>query len=357
MSEIDTIVSVDITVEQDTIARTTFGVPAVMSSFQTIGSTSVTARVFVYESLAEAATAGWATGSAVYKALQTCFSQSPKPAKVIVGRRDTADTDWATALTAIAEENNEWYGFSVIPVATVLADLRTELASVAAWTESNDSPKLFWLQLDDADILNAVEVDDIGSVLKALNYRRSVSCYRATANLGSYFPLGWFAEGAPYKPGSSTYAYKNVANCATDKIGSAARTAAFAKNVNIYTTVAGADITRKGVVANGEYIDVIVGLDKLKASIQESIYAQLVATRKISYDDAGIVATSSIVQAELETAGRDGILQLDSIELTIPKYASIPAADRAARKLTGIKFYALLQGAIHTAAVTGTVSV
>ena len=40
MSEIDTIVSVDITVEQDTIARTTFGVPAVMASFKTIGALS-----------------------------------------------------------------------------------------------------------------------------------------------------------------------------------------------------------------------------------------------------------------------------------------------------------------------------
>ena len=83
----------------------------------------------------------------------------------------------------------------------------------------------------------------------------------------------------------------------------------------------------------------------------------LVNARKVPYDDGGITIVAGAVQATLEEAARAGILQLDSIVLTVPTYAEIPQADRLARNLPDINFTALLLGAIHSVEIRGVVSV
>ena len=129
------------------------------------------------------------------------------------------------------------------------------------------------------------------------------------------------------------------------------------KNANTYTLVAGANITQQGKVSSGEWIDVVIGIDWVKARLQETVYGAFVANRKIGQDDGGITVIAGLVQGILEEAGRKGILQLDSIKLTVPKYVDIPTADKTARKLPDVKFSALLQGAIHLVEIQGTVSV
>ena len=57
------------------------------------------------------------------------------------------------------------------------------------------------------------------------------------------------------------------------------------------------------------------------------------------------------------TRSNKGILQADSIEVTVPLYKDVEQADRLNRKLPDVKFSAVLQGAIHTVTIDGTVSV
>lgn len=350
MSQIDNIVTVVIDVQSESVTQTSFGIPLIAGSFLAAKTTVPFTRARAYGSITEMTDDGWTTSDEVYKAARAIFQQNPRPTTIVVGRRDAADADWGAALAAIQAEDDSWYFVSIVPVAS--AD--TEALQVAAWTETQT--KIFFSQSGDTDIITSA-TDDQGSVLKGLGYNRTVTLYRPTSKASEYAEAGWAGEGAPFAPGSSTWAYKDIVGATPDKLTTAQKNAAHGKNVNTFTTVAGADITEKGKVASGEWIDVIIGLDWLKARLQETIYGALVAQRKISYDDAGITAVAGLVQAVLEEAGRKGILQLDSIVLTVPKYADISSADKTARKLPDVKFTALLQGAIHLVEINGTVSV
>lgn len=357
MSEISDIISVSITVSQDTVARASFGIPAIHAQFATNKTTVAFTRAREYTSVAAAAEDGWQDSDSVMKAIKRVFAQDPKPSRIVVGRRDSGDSDWAAAFTAIMDENNDWYAFDVVPVSVGDSDITTELAAVSEWAEDNSHRKMFWTQHSDAQILSPSSTGDLGFLLKAAKRKRTLLSYRPVAKLGEHLPLGWFAEGATYEVGSSAYAYKDILGVTTDKFSAVARGALEAKNVNYYTTVANLDVTRKGVVSSGEWADVIVGVDWLTAGIEEDVFAAIVATRKFPYDDAGLVAMGGIVQARLEQGGRNGILQLGSIEMTVPKYADIPVLDRQSRKITGISFKALLKGSAYSAAFVGTVSV
>ena len=350
MSLLDGIVTVNISVQTDTVARASFGVPAIMSQFLTSKTTPAFDRARSYASLSEMAAEGWLPADNVYKMANAIFSQNPRPARLVVGRRDTTDADWATALNAIQVADDSWYMLSIVPVTAA----GTENLQVAAWTESAN--KLFFAQTTDATVLAAGSGDE-GSGLKALKYLRTASMYHATANISEFAQAAWVGEGAPWEPGSSSWAYKTLRSVTPDALNSSQRSVAQGKNVNTYCTIAGQSITQKGVVASGEWIDVVIGIDWLKARLQEAAYSAFVQNRKVAFDDGGITAMAGIVQSILEEAGRKGILQSDSIVLTVPRYKDISAADKGTRNLSNVKFTAKLKGAIHLLAINGTVSV
>lgn len=349
MSQLDTIVSIVIDVQTDTVARTSFGVPAVMSQFLTSKTTLAFGRSRAYANLAELVADGWATTDSVYLACASIFMQSPRPAAVVVGRRDAADTNWAAALAAIQLENDSWYYFGIVPV----SGMDAEVLEAAAWAETQT--KIFFAQTGDTDVLTSA-TDDAASALQDLGYKRTALVYRPAAKATQFTELGWVGEGAPFAPGSSTWAYKSIAGSTPDALTSAQKAAALGKNANVYTTVAGANITQSGKVVAGEWIDVIIGIDALTAELQETLYAAMIANRKLDFEDGGITAVGGLIQGVLEKYGRQGVLQIDSIKLTLPAYEDIPVSDRNTRKLSGITFRALLQGAIHLVEIYGTVS-
>lgn len=307
-------------------------------------------RAASYASISELAAAGWTPADDVYKAVAAVFMQETRPASVVVGRRDTADSDWATALNAILSENDTWYFFGIVPVTA----RDTENAQAAAWAETQT--KLFFAQSNDVNIITN-STADAASVLKALGYKRTVLLSRDSSRVQEFSEFGWAGEGAPYLPGSSTWAFKSITGSSPDILTSAQKNYALGKNANTYTTVAGSKITQNGKVAGGEWLDIVIGIDALTAELQETVFAAQVQSRKLNYDDGGITAHGGLIQGVLEKYGRQGVLQIDSIKLTLPRYDDVPSADRNARKLTGITFSALLQGAIHITEIRGTVAV
>ena len=129
------------------------------------------------------------------------------------------------------------------------------------------------------------------------------------------------------------------------------------KNCNYYSEVGGVNITQEGKVASGEWIDIIIGTDWIEARLRENVFSALVNNRKSPYDDTGITLIEGLVKGVLNQAADAGILQKDSIVVSVPRYADIPQADKLARKLPNVKFSALYQGAIHRTTINGTISV
>ena len=344
------IVEVNITRQTTSVAVAAFNVPLILSQFATNKTTTAFTRARVYGSVAEMASDGWASTDAVYKIANAIFSQNPSVNKIVVGRKDSNDATIDAALNAIANENNDWYGI-VVDQALV-----SSFADVASWVETAKKFAIFWIT--DVNAYDPSKSTDLASVLKLANRNRSAVVWHATPTGGADYPdAAWMGEGFPYEPGTSTWAYKTLNGVTPDTLLASQETALNGKNCNYYTTVGGVSITQEGKVASGEYIDIIIGTDWIEARLREAVYSALVNNRKIPYDDTGIAMIEGLVKGVLNEAASKGILQADSIAVTVPKYADIPQADKLARKLPDVKFSALYQGAIHSVTINGTISV
>lgn len=344
------IVEVNITRQTTSVAVAAFNVPLILSQFATNKTTTAFTRARVYGSVAEMASDGWTSSDAVYKIANAIFSQNPSVNKIVVGRKDSNDATIDAALNAIANENNDWYGI-VVDQALV-----SSFADVASWVETAKKFAIFWIT--DVNAYDPSKSTDLASVLKLANRNRSAVVWHATPAGGADYPdAAWMGEGFPYEPGTSTWAYKTLNGVTPDTLLASQEAALKNKNCNYYMTVGGVSITQEGKVASGEYIDIIIGTDWIEARLREAVYSALVNNRKIPYDDTGIAVIEGLVKGVLNEAASKGILQADSIAVTVPKYADIPQADKLARKLPDVKFSALYQGAIHSVTINGTISV
>lgn len=344
------IVNVNITRQTTSVAVAAFNVPLILSTFATSKTTTAFTRARSYKSIQELVDDGWASTDAVYKVANAIFSQNPCVSRVVVGRADSQDDDVAASLSAIAAEDNGWYGVVVDQA------MASDFDDVAAWVESAKKFAIFWTA--DANTPDATKSTDLASVLKAASYDRSAVIYHVQPSTGADYPdAAWMGEGFPYDPGTSTWAYKTLRGVTADKINGNQETALQTKNCNYYSEVGGVNITQEGKVASGEWIDIIIGTDWIEARLREAVYGALVNNRKIPYDDSGIAIIEGLVKSVLSQAAAAGILQGDSIEVTVPKYKDIPQADKLARKLPDVKFTALYQGAIQRTTINGTISV
>src|SRR5690606_21962615 len=161
------------------------------------------------------------------------------------------------------------------------------------------------------------------------------------------------------EPGSATYMYKSLAGVTADSWTSTQMNTFKTAKVVMYVDTAGQSHTTEGYTADGEYLDVIEGIDWIRARQGEAIFGAKLANDKIPFTDAGGALIGTQVRGVLlqaETPQRQ-ILEPGSSEITVPKVADIASADRAARHFRTITWTARLAGAVHYTTVTGAVSV
>ena len=344
------IVNINITRQTTSVAVAAFNVALVLSQFATSKTTPAFSRARSYGDLKALADDGWAESDAVYKMAQAIFMQNPCVSRIVVGRIDSQDADLATSMAAIQAEDNSWYGVALDQA------LASSQQALAAWIEANKRFSIMWTT--SPDTYDATKDTDLASVLKGLAYDRTAVIFNEVPAAGDDYPdAAWMGEGFPYDPGSSTWAYKTLKGVTKSNITPAKETVLQSKNCNYYSEVGGVNVTQEGKVASGEWIDIIIGTDWIEARLREAVYSAFVNNRKIPYDDSGITLIEGLVKGVLNQAAAAGILQADSIVVTVPRYADIPQADKLARRLPDVKFTALYQGAIHRTTINGTISV
>jgi hypothetical protein len=113
-------------------------------------------------------------------------------------------------------------------------------------------------------------------------------------------------------------------------------------------------MTSNGQVAAGEFIDVIHGLDWLKALIQNYVFTPMAQQDKIPYTDEGVQMIVSPLRKALDEAVTHGLLANYSV--TYPKVADIAALYKGQRTLPDINFTGVLAGAIHRTIINGTIT-
>ena len=355
MADIDRIVDVTITRATVTPSVASFGTIMIAAEFLAASATPTygTDRVREYATLAEVATA-FGTSHVVYYMAAKIFSQAVTVDSIKIGRKLTAGDGtetWTQALTAIAAEDNAWYGLAVG------TRVEAEQQLVAAWVETAE--KLCVLASNDADVVDGVGT--IADYVDTQGYNRTGVIYHPTSDgtpaTDPYPDCAWLGKVFPFDPGSITWAFKTLTSVASYYLTGAQITTATGKNANIYTEVASVDITQFGTVGSGEYFDVMMGLDWLKAQIQERIYTALINNAKIPFTDDGIQAVVGQLKAALQEAVELNILSASPAPtVSAPLASAVSATDKGNRLLPDVTFIATLAGAIHKTEINGTVS-
>jgi hypothetical protein len=348
MSKIRDIVDVQITRASRSITRQGFGTLLVIADVVD-GVASKGFRVKTYSDMTAVAV-DWTDTDYAYKAAQAYFGQTPSPRFLKIGIYDSgtaeADTSYSDALTKIAELDSDWYG--VVAETRVPAEVENLADTV------NTYERLYGTATNDSAILDDQDNTDIASVLNLATHERTFVLYSTDASEAP--EAAWFGKMLPTDPGSATWSFKALAGISADQLSSAQAESAFGKKANTYEQIAGANITRYGTVASGEYIDVIRGLDWLRARMSEQLYFRLVNSPKIAYTEAGFAIIESDMKAVLNLAFARGVIT-DDFSIEFPNINDILEIDKADRLLQDVKFYATLQGAVHKIKIRGIVSV
>jgi hypothetical protein len=266
-------------------------------------------------------------------------------------------------LNAIKLYDNDWYGLIIESRA------EADILLGAAWAESNE--KIFAWALADSEVVDSTYAGDTGSVakqVKDLGYARTISIYDPLAAT-TYPDAALLGKLFPLDPGSYTAKFKTLSGVAVAPLTPTQETNARSKNCNTYLLIGGINMFQEGVVAEGEYIDVIIFIDWLDAEMTADVFQFLASRPKVPYTSAGIKGVESIMQKRLQIGmDRGGIspLEYDTTEKTrqiggfytsVPNLGSVSTADKTSRTLNDVKFTAFLAGAIHAINIEGIVTV
>ena len=347
MSELDRIVTVNISRETASVSQAGFGTMLLLGP-ESEKPAGLSGRVGVYD--ASSYKTEYAAGTLIRAALDAHFSGDKKPVAVKVGFIEGAE-GVSDALDAIEEADGSWYALALTSRASA------DQVAAAAWVQTAE--KIAGFASDDADILDAASQTDIAFLLSDAGYSRAFAMYSSKANAvdNGFVECAWFGNILPELPGSVTWIYKTLPGQSTDQISGTQRVALKGKNANVYNVAGGVSITEYGTMADGSFIDEIRSVDWLKARIQEAIYSRLVNLKKIPYTDSGVTVVTTEVKQVLKRGEDQGILAPGEYAVTAPAVADVSVNDRANRLLPDVNFTGRLAGAIHDVIVNGTVTV
>jgi len=339
MPDISQVVDVTISLETQGVTRQGFGVPLIVGPAGVLSANTVAE----YSSLTDMISAGFDALDAEYDIASACFAQNPRPEKVIVAPLTAAD--YGDSIQAAYDVSKDWY--AVLIASRADADIADAAAKVEVLK------RLLLACSSSAAVLAASSVN-ILNTLNAANYDRTV--YMWSADQANFPEAAWAGRVLPTDPGSATWKFKTLAGIAADSLtGTQSTYIRTTKKGNTYETMGGVSITREGTVVSGEFIDIIIGIDWLKARIEEDVFQQLVNSDKIPYTNAGIAIIENILRTRLQDAVAQGVLS--SFTVSVPDVATILSADKIARTLPDVTFTGVLAGAIHKVEINGKVTV
>lgn len=256
----------------------------------------------------------------------------------------SADAGIATDLAAAQLADPDFYG--------VILDSNSsaEIVACAAWCEANE--KLFLGLSIDSEVY-VTGSSDVVSTLKTANYTRSNAI--VTRDSAGAIDAGLMSRQFSKDPGSSTWALKTIPGANVDAWNATELGFMKGKNAQFYAVYSGLSLTQNGSAAGGRFFDITYGVDWLKANMTAALLSYLANREKVDFNDVGIGELESPIRMWLTLAESAKLIN-PGWTVTLPKSAAIADADKAARNVPGIKFNAVLAGAIHKVNVAGTIT-
>lgn len=257
----------------------------------------------------------------------------------------TANAAIATELGAIADADDDWYGIALLGMG------KAEILAAADYIEGTE--KILFAVSGDSDIPSASTTDVASEgVVDAYNH---TALFRLEYP-GEYGNAGLIGRFLSRDPGSSSASFKNLPGITPTKYTSDQITNLKAKNVVYYTTIAGRQVTQNGKMLSGRWIDIQVGLDFLKARIQEEIFLTIVSQEKVPYDEIGMEMFGAATKIALLAAEQNGIVARGSWTVTVPDIEDTTVEQREQRLVDAVEWTARLLGAAESVIVNGSVT-
>lgn len=253
----------------------------------------------------------------------------------------------------------------------------TNRLAFAAAIEAMTNKHLYFTSTTDSAALVAATTTDIASQLKALGYTRTFVQYSSTEEFsgGAYCQCSAMAKllSVDYNASNTalTLMFKQEPGVPAELLNESQVAALEAKNCNVFVAYDNdTNILQRGVMANGEFADVVAATDWLAVTCQTEAWNLLyTATTKIPQTDAGMHLLVTKMEAVCAQGVRNGVLApgiwnsqgfgLLNQGDPLPKGFYVFAdrvdnqlqSDRAARHAVPIQIAAKLAGAIHDVTV------
>ena len=184
------------------------------------------------------------------------------------------------------------------------------------------------------------------------------------ANL--YLNVAMAAAWLHHEPGSETTAFKRLSAVYPSDLTSSEMKALEEAHLNYFIEMGGKNITMNGQVVGNEWCDIIRFRDWLKDDMQTRVVNLFVTEPKVPYTDSGIAKVENQMRASLARGQEMGGIAEEEFDedgnsipgfvTSVPRSSKLTASEKASRKLKNCKFTARLAGAIHHAAISGTLT-
>jgi hypothetical protein len=261
--------------------------------------------------------------------------------------------------------NQTWYGLGLTAAAST-QDVKDSMAAAQA------SKFMFFETSADPNTAIGSATSDLAYFAKNLGYDH-VAAFFDSAN------PGYLSDSAMARlfivdftqPNSITTLWgKQAPGFAPSDINETQKAALDGKNCNYYASVGGYNMFQPGKVANGRFIDEVIGLDWLQATLQNALFVALTdTTTGIPQTDPGVSVLVQAAENALAQAKTNGLLapgvwtgsnigNVKTGDLLTDGYyvfgapvASQSPTDRAARKSPPITAIGIGAGAIQSVAI------
>jgi hypothetical protein len=278
---------------------------------------------------------------AAYAATYANGSPPMEPAQALIASIET-----------LQETNDDWYVFLtdqdgddfVTALSKFAEDSEPTEAELGAGIE--DNRKFYFGQTDNREL--------------AGEYRRAAIVYTDTDKLLEEADAAYVGNVGPFWPRSVTWKFKRPDGITLPDITFAQREALEEANINFLTEEYKKQYMKNGTCWDGEFIDVQMGADYIAHHMREGLYNVLLTNDKVAYTDEGFALVAGAVFATLNRATELGIIATDPeseagiFNAIIPRRADASDDEARSRRMPDIVWEALLEGAVHSVKVTGT---
>ncbi|ULO10272.1 DUF3383 family protein [Paenibacillus sp. 19GGS1-52] len=334
-------VTVTIAVLKPTPILGGFGKPLILGS-------SAAGKDFKNYSDIAAVLVDYATTTEEYKAAAATFAQKNPPAEIAIVSRRTGTTPEALVDILPKLFLKDWH--FLISTSTLVTDITT----IGDAIEADKSRQYFFRTSVQADL----------TAILVKKYTRTYGFYHIAAEVAKYPEAAWVGAVGSLPVGSVTWKGWTLVGIAPLDITATELAAIHALGANTYVTKSGTDVTSDGKAVSGDFIDLIHSQDFVVFSVQyavQDLFNQAqAALSKIPYDNRGIAQIESAVRTVLQRAYLQGMIAVDEdgvplFNTTFPPRSQMDAAQIAARNYPDGQFDFVPAGAVHTAAIRGTI--